>query len=278
MWLILSTKNGRLCRRAGETQSVRDLSAAFAVAKRLGKIGNTSCVRSAARSASVGSAESSRRHGWHPPAFADLVREMVSRDGRRFIPSMNDYLISICSASSKADRVPASVDGAPADAEALASRSAYSLKMYTIVIHSAILARGLFRTRIAELLSCSEGRTWRRTVLTITELTLIAFGITAFVVPAKKKIARIRELRSWRGPFIGRDYGIRDAIFQARIRTWKNDLVQAAWTGRTQSLSDVFRALAPCARRGPGKPGLSRAAALEFSFSSRCDDGCRDWI
>jgi undecaprenyl-diphosphatase len=151
-------------------------------------------------------------------------------------------------------------------------------KMYTIVIQlGAILALPVyFRSRITKfLLSFPRGERGHRTMLTHPlSLTLIAFVITA--IPAwllKKQIGQNLEslsVMAWAILLGGVIMWIVDAMF-TRPRTMNMEemsLPQAAWIGAVQILSAVFpgtsRSMCTIAAGQTG--GLSRAAALEFSF------------
>jgi undecaprenyl-diphosphatase len=151
-------------------------------------------------------------------------------------------------------------------------------KMYTIVIQlGAILALPVyFRDRIAKFIcSFPRGERGDRTVLTHPlSLTLIAFVITA--IPAwllKKQIGQNLEslsVMAWAILIGGVIMWIVDAMF-TKPRTEHMEemsLPQAAWVGAAQILSAVFpgtsRSMSTIAAGQTA--GLSRAAALEFSF------------
>jgi undecaprenyl-diphosphatase len=151
-------------------------------------------------------------------------------------------------------------------------------KMYTIVIQlGAILALPVyFRGAIAKFLSnFPKGERGDRTILTHPlSLTLIAFVITA--VPAwllKKQIGQNLEsltVMAWAILVGGVIMWIVDAVF-ARPRTANMEeisLIQAAWIGAAQILSAVFpgTSRSMCTIAAGQTAGLSRAAALEFSF------------
>jgi undecaprenyl-diphosphatase len=151
-------------------------------------------------------------------------------------------------------------------------------KMYTIVIQlGAILALPVyFRGAIAKFLSTfPRGARGDRTVFTHPlSLTLIAFVITA--LPAwllKKQIGQNLEsltVMGWSILLGGVIMWIVDAVF-SRPRTAQMEemsLIQAAWIGAAQILSAVFpgTSRSMCTIAAGQTVGLSRAAALEFSF------------
>jgi undecaprenyl-diphosphatase len=151
-------------------------------------------------------------------------------------------------------------------------------KMYTIVIQlGAILALPVyFRDRIAKFIcSFPRGERGDRTVLTHPlSLTLIAFVITA--IPAwllKKQIGQNLEslsVMAWAILIGGVIMWIVDAMF-TKPRTEHMEemsLPQAAWVGAAQILSAVFpgTSRSMCTIAAGQTAGLSRAAALEFSF------------
>jgi undecaprenyl-diphosphatase len=151
-------------------------------------------------------------------------------------------------------------------------------KMYTIVIQlGAILALPVyFRSRIAKFLrSFPRGERGDRTVFTHPlSLTLIAFVITA--IPAwllKKQIGQNLEsliVMAWAILIGGVIMWIVDAMF-TKPRTEHMEemsLPQAAWVGTAQILSAVFpgTSRSMCTIAAGQTAGLSRAAALEFSF------------
>ncbi len=151
-------------------------------------------------------------------------------------------------------------------------------KMYTIVIQlGAILALPVyFRSRIAKLVfSFPRGERGDRTALTHpVSLTLIAFIITAF--PAwllKKQIGQNLEnlsVMAWAILIGGVVMWIVDAMF-TKPRTAHMEemsLPQAAWIGAVQILSAIFpgTSRSMCTIAAGQTAGLSRAAALEFSF------------
>jgi undecaprenyl-diphosphatase len=151
-------------------------------------------------------------------------------------------------------------------------------KMYTIVIQlGAILALPVyFRSRIAKFLfSFPRGERGDRTVFTHPlSLTVIAFVITA--IPAwllKKQIGQNLEslsVMAWAILIGGVIMWIVDAVC-TRPRTAHMEemsLPQAAWIGAAQILSAVFpgTSRSMCTIAAGQTVGLSRAAALEFSF------------
>src|SRR6266850_1823622 len=151
-------------------------------------------------------------------------------------------------------------------------------KMYTIVIQlGAILALPVyFRKAIAKFLSSfPSGEQGDRTVLTHPlGLTLIAFVITA--IPSwllKKQIGQNLEnltVIAWAILIGGVIMWIVDTVF-TRPRTAhmeEMNLPQAAWIGAVQILSAVFpgTSRSMCTIAAAQVVGLSRSAALEFSF------------
>ncbi len=151
-------------------------------------------------------------------------------------------------------------------------------KMYTIVIQlGAILALPVFfRDRIAKFLSTfPRGERGDRTVFTHPlSLTLIAFVITA--IPAwalKKQIGQNLEnlsLIAWALLIGGVVMWIVDT-FCNRPHVQKMEemtLAQSAWIGAAQILSAVFpgTSRSMCTIAAGQVTGLSRSAALEFSF------------
>lgn len=151
-------------------------------------------------------------------------------------------------------------------------------KMYTIVIQlGAILALPVyFRSRIARFLSTFPGgERGDRTLLNHPlSLTLIAFVITA--VPSwllKKQIGQNLEslsVMAWALLIGGVVMWIVDAMFTKPRTTNMEEMnfAQAAWIGAVQILSAVFpgtsRSMSTIAAGQTA--GLSRSAALEFSF------------
>jgi undecaprenyl-diphosphatase len=151
-------------------------------------------------------------------------------------------------------------------------------KMYTIVIQlGAILALPVyFRLRIAKFLATfPSGVRGDCTVLTHPlSLTLIAFVITA--LPSyllRKQIGQNLEnlsVMAWAILIGGVIMWIVDAIFtKPRITHMEEmNLPQAAWVGAVQILSAVFpgTSRSMCTIAAGQTAGLSRSAALEFSF------------
>src|SRR6188474_2042797 len=151
-------------------------------------------------------------------------------------------------------------------------------KMYTIVIQlGAILALPVyFRERILKFLrTFPRGERGDRTILTHPlSLTLIAFVVTA--VPAwllKKQIGQNLEslsVMAWALLLGGVIMWVVDAICtRPRTETMEEmSLPQAIWIGAVQILSAVFpgtsRSMSTIAAGQTA--GLSRSAALEFSF------------
>jgi undecaprenyl-diphosphatase len=163
-------------------------------------------------------------------------------------------------------------------------------KMYAIVIQlGAILCVPIyFRERIAKFLSTfPRGERGDRTILTHPlSLTMLAFVVTA--IPGVLLTRVIGEnLESL--PLIGASLVIGGFVMwavdarnagaeaageggqQTRVRTWRMEsmsLIQALWIGACQLLSGVFpgtsRSMATIS--GGQLAGMSRAAALEFSF------------
>jgi undecaprenyl-diphosphatase len=151
-------------------------------------------------------------------------------------------------------------------------------KMYTIVIQlGAILALPVyFRSRIARfLVSFPRGERGDRTVFTHPlSLTVIAFVITA--IPAwllKKQIGQNLEslsVMAWAILIGGVIMWIVDSMCTKPRTTHMEEmsLPQAAWIGAAQILSAVFpgTSRSMCTIAAGQTAGLSRAAALEFSF------------
>src|SRR5213592_640438 len=151
-------------------------------------------------------------------------------------------------------------------------------KMYTIVIQlGAILALPVyFRHRILKFLSTfPRGERGNRNIFTHPlSLTLIAFVITA--VPAfllKKQIGQNLEnlwVMAWALFIGGVIMWLVDALCRnpRTLRMEEMSLPQAAWIGFTQIASAVFpgtsRSMSTIA--AGQLAGLSRSAALEFSF------------
>lgn len=151
-------------------------------------------------------------------------------------------------------------------------------KMYTIVIQlGAILALPVyFRGTIAKFISTfPKGARRDRTIFTHPlSLTLIAFVITAGPTwLLKKQIGQNLEsltVMGWSILLGGVIMWIVDAVF-SRPRTANMEemsLLQAAWIGAAQILSAVFpgTSRSMCTIAAGQTAGLSRAAALEFSF------------
>jgi undecaprenyl-diphosphatase len=207
---------------------------------------------------------------------------------------LNDYLLSVVLGviEGLTEFLPVSSTAHLRIAEALfhVSLADGYWKMYTIVIQlGAILCLPVyFRQRIAKFLSTfPRGERGDRNIWTHPlSLTLIAFVITA--VPAfllTKVIGKHLESLHIMGAALligGIVMWIVDAINtrseaagasapQTRIHTWtmeKMSLAQATWIGACQILSAVFpgtsRSMATIA--AGQLAGMSRAAALEFSF------------
>jgi undecaprenyl-diphosphatase len=195
---------------------------------------------------------------------------------------MNDYLISILLGiiEGLTEFLPISSTAHLRIAEALLQLDLHDAfwKMYTIVIQlGAILALPVyFRTAIARFVSSfPKGERGDRTVLTHPlSLTLLAFVITA--IPSyllKKQIGQNLEsltVMAWALLVGGVVMWIVDAVC-TRPRTARMEdmsLLQAAWIGAAQILSAVFpgtsRSMSTIA--AGQTVGLSRSAALEFSF------------
>jgi undecaprenyl-diphosphatase len=207
---------------------------------------------------------------------------------------LNDYLLSLLLGvvEGLTEFLPVSSTAHLRIAEALMHVSLTDpyWKMYTIVIQlGAILCLPIyFRERIAKLLSTfPQGERGGRTALTHPlGLTMLAFLITA--PPsylADKAIAKHLESLYIIGIAVlagGVVMWIIDAMHAkaeaagplarpSRIHTWKMEdmsVGQAAWIGACQILSAVFpgtsRSMSTIA--GGQIAGMSRAAALEFSF------------
>jgi undecaprenyl-diphosphatase len=195
---------------------------------------------------------------------------------------MNDYLISILLGivEGLTEFLPISSTAHLRIAEALLQLDLHDSfwKMYTIVIQlGAILALPVyFRETIAKFLSSfPRGERGDRTFFTHPlSLTLIAFVITA--IPSwllKKQIGQNLEsltVMAWAILIGGLIMWIVDAIF-TRPRTAHMEemsLPQAAWIGAVQILSAVFpgTSRSMCTIAAGQTAGLSRSAALEFSF------------
>ncbi len=151
-------------------------------------------------------------------------------------------------------------------------------KMYTIVIQlGAILALPVyFRRRIVQFLATYPGgeRGDRGLLTHPLGLVMIAFVVTA--IPAyllKKQIGQNLEslaVMGWALLIGGVVMWLVDAFFQrpriSRLEEMK--LPQAIWIGAVQILSAVFpgTSRSMCTIAAGQVAGLSRAAALEFSF------------
>lgn len=195
---------------------------------------------------------------------------------------MNDYLISVLLGiiEGLTEFLPISSTAHLRIAEALLNLDLQDSfwKMYTIVIQlGAILALPVyFREKIATFLSSfPRGERGDRTFLTHPlSLTLIAFVITA--IPSwllKKQIGQNLEslaVMAWALLIGGVVMWIVDAVF-TKPRTARMDemsLPQAIWIGAAQILSAVFpgTSRSMCTIAAGQTAGLSRSAALEFSF------------
>jgi undecaprenyl-diphosphatase len=195
---------------------------------------------------------------------------------------MNDYLISILLGivEGLTEFLPVSSTAHLRIVEALLQLDLHDAfwKMYTIVIQlGAILALPVyFRATIARFVSSFPGgERGDRTVITHPlSLTLLAFVITA--IPAwllKKQIGQNLEsltVMAWALLIGGVVMWIVDAVC-TRPRTDRMEdmsVLQAAWIGTAQILSAVFpgtsRSMSTIA--AGQTVGLSRSAALEFSF------------
>jgi|SRR6266849_5198810 len=151
-------------------------------------------------------------------------------------------------------------------------------KMYTIVIQlGAILALPVyFRQQIVKFVSTfPAGERGERTVLTHPlSLTLIAFVITALPAWAlKKEISQNLEnlwMIAWALLLGGVIMWIVDAFFNRAAVTQMEEMTlpQAAWIGAVQILSAIFpgTSRSMCTIAAGQVAGLSRSAALEFSF------------
>jgi len=195
---------------------------------------------------------------------------------------MNDYLISILLGiiEGLTEFLPISSTAHLRIAEALLQLDLHDAfwKMYTIVIQlGAILALPVyFRATIARFVSSFPGgERGDRTVLSHPlSLTMLAFVITA--IPSwllKKQIGQNLEsltVMAWALLIGGVVMWIVDAVC-TRPRTDRMEdmsVLQAAWIGTAQILSAVFpgtsRSMSTIA--AGQTVGLSRSAALEFSF------------
>ena len=151
-------------------------------------------------------------------------------------------------------------------------------KMYTIVIQlGAILALPVyFRTAITQFLaSFPKGERGNRNLLTHPlSLTIIAFVITA--IPSwllKKQIGENLEnlkVMAWAILIGGVIMWVVDVLFTKPRTTQMEEmsLPQAIWIGAAQILSAVFpgTSRSMCTIAAAQMVGLSRSAALEFSF------------
>ncbi|PYJ07027.1 MAG: UDP-diphosphatase [Verrucomicrobia bacterium] len=195
---------------------------------------------------------------------------------------MNDYLISVLLGiiEGLTEFLPISSTAHLRIAEALLHLDLQDTfwKMYSIVIQlGAILALPVyFREKIVKFISSfPRGERGDRTLLTHPlSLTLVAFVVTA--IPSyllKKQIGQNLEsltIMAWALLIGGVIMWIVDAIC-TRPRTAEMDdmsLPQAVWIGAAQILSAVFpgtsRSMSTIAAGQTS--GLSRSAALEFSF------------
>ncbi|MEP6937859.1 MAG: undecaprenyl-diphosphate phosphatase [Chthoniobacterales bacterium] len=195
---------------------------------------------------------------------------------------MNDFLISILLGvvEGLTEFIPVSSTAHLRIVEALLHLDLHDSfwKMYSVVIQlGAILALPVyFGERIARFLrSFPVGEAHDRTVLTHPlSLTLLAFVITA--IPAfllKKQIGENLEnltVMAWALLVGGVVMWIVDAMFtRPRVeRMEAMSLPQAAWIGAAQILSAVFpgTSRSMCTIAAGQIAGLSRSAALEFSF------------
>ncbi len=207
---------------------------------------------------------------------------------------MNDYLLSVILGIMEGltEFLPVSSTAHLRIAEALLHLDLASgyWKMYTIVIQlGAILCLPVyFRTRIAKLLSTfPQGERGDRTVLTHPlSLTVVAFVVTA--IPAflfTKIIGKHLESLVIMGSSLvigglvmwlvdarnAKSEAAGEGAANSLIHTWHIEamsLGQAIWIGACQILSAVFpgtsRSMSTIA--GGQLAGMSRAAALEFSF------------
>jgi undecaprenyl-diphosphatase len=195
---------------------------------------------------------------------------------------MNDYLISVLLGiiEGLTEFLPISSTAHLRIAEALLHLDLHDpfWKMYTIVIQlGAILALPVyFRATIARFVSSfPRGERGDRTIITHPlSLTLLAFVITA--IPSwllKKQIGQNLEsltVMAWALLLGGVIMWIVDAVCTKprTARMEEMSLLQAAWIGAAQILSAVFpgtsRSMSTIA--AGQTVGLSRSAALEFSF------------
>lgn len=195
---------------------------------------------------------------------------------------MNDFLISVLLGviEGVTEFLPVSSTAHLRIAEALLSLNLHDSfwKMYTIVIQlGAILALPVyFRRRIIDFISTfPRGEQGDRNILTHPlSLTMIAFVVTA--IPAyllKKQIGLNLEslkVMAWALIIGGVIMWVVDALCQRPSidRLERMNLPQAIWIGAVQILSAVFpgtsRSMSTIAAGQVA--GLSRSAALEFSF------------
>ena len=195
---------------------------------------------------------------------------------------MNDYLISVLLGiiEGLTEFLPISSTAHLRIAEALFHldlRDSF-WKMYTIVIQlGAILSLPVyFRGRIAKFLSSfPKGERGDRNLLTHPlSLTLIAFVLTA--IPSwmlKKQIGQNLEsltVMAWAILIGGVIMWIVDAVFTRPTTLHMEEMTwtQAVWIGAAQILSAVFpgTSRSMCTIAAGQTAGLSRSAALEFSF------------
>ena len=195
---------------------------------------------------------------------------------------MNDYLLSAVLGliEGLTEFLPVSSTAHLRIVEALFHLDLHSSfwKMYTIVIQlGAILALPVFfRRRIMKFVSTFPvGAGGKRTVLTHPlSLTLIAFVITALPAWAlRKEIGQNLEnlwMIAWALLLGGVIMWIVDAFFNRPQVTHMEEMTlpQAIWIGAVQILSAIFpgTSRSMCTIAGGQVAGLSRAAALEFSF------------
>lgn len=195
---------------------------------------------------------------------------------------MNDYLISVLLGiiEGLTEFLPISSTAHLRIAEALLNLDLHDSfwKMYSIVIQlGAILALPVyFREKIAKFLSSfPRGERGDRTLLTHPlSLTLIAFVVTA--IPSyllKKQIGQNLEslpVMAWALLIGGVLMWVVDAVFTKPGTSQMDEmsLPQALWIGAAQILAAVFpgTSRSMCTIAAGQTAGLSRSAALEFSF------------
>src|SRR5829696_2164265 len=195
---------------------------------------------------------------------------------------MNDYVISVLLGiiEGVTEFLPVSSTAHLRIAEALLHLNLRDSfwKMYAIVIQlGAILALPVyFRSRIMEFISTfPRGERGDRTFLTHPlSLTLVAFVVTA--LPSfllKKQIGQnleSLEVMGWALLIGGVAMWAVDAVCQhpRTLRLEEMNLPQAIWIGAVQILSAVFpgTSRSMCTIAAGQVAGLSRSAALEFSF------------